>query len=419
MTVKELIELDKVIRDYIKANWRSSMNEPIGALKHKFLDPAADYRGQLWDWDSFFCGMALMDVYEDTADYLEGCIRNFIDNQADDGSIPYMINVGEEKEFSYALPVLDKKPRDAKSDLNSIKPLLAQMAKLVYEKKKDVSLYEDIYPALKRHIQHWEDTQMTNIGLFVWRSQRGSGTDNHPAVYGRPLNSSMAVELNCFMFLEYSSMSSIADEIGKVNEGKIFYDKACRLAEKINNHMWDPIDEIYYHLDAMSKDPKVNNQKITWDVPLKFKTWTSFVPMYAKIAPKQYAELLVKKHLLNRDEFWSEYGIRTMAKNEPVYSTEETSNPSNWQGPIWIISTYIVFKGLLNYGYIDEAKRIAENILGNLCRDIRENGAMHEYYNPETGESGINLGFMNWNALAGLMVTELRRYAKENTEIVY
>ena len=79
-TMIKLAELDKFICDYIKANWRNSMNEPVGTLKYKFLDPAADYRGQLWDWDSFFCGMTLIDVYDDTADYLEGCVRNFIDN---------------------------------------------------------------------------------------------------------------------------------------------------------------------------------------------------------------------------------------------------------------------------------------------------------------------------------------------------
>ena len=48
----------------------------------------------------------------------------------------------------------------------------------------------------------------------------------------------------------------------------------------------------------------------------------------------------------------------------------------------------------------------------NLYRDICENGAMHEYYNPETGKSDINLGFMNWNALAGLMIKELHGYEK-------
>ena len=38
---------------------------------------------------------------------------------------------------------------------------------------------------------------------------------------------------------------------------------------------------------------------------------------------------------------------------------------------------------------------------------------MHEYYNPENGSSNINLGFMNWNALAGIMVPELKNSLKK------
>ena len=132
--------------------------------------------------------------------------------------------------------------------------------------------------------------------------------------------------------------------------------------------------------------------------------------MYAGIAPKEYADRMVAEHIMNENEFWSDYGVRTLAKNEPMYTTAETSNPSNWQGPIWIVSSYIIYKGLLNYGYVNEAKRLCENLLANLIRDIEENGAMHEYYNPETGKSNINLGFMNWNALAGIMADELECY---------
>ena len=94
----------------------------------------------------------------------------------------------------------------------------------------------------------------------------------------------------------------------------------------------------------------------------------------------------------------------------------ETTNPSNWQGPIWIVSTYLMFKGLLNYGYVEEAEQVAKNLLGNLCRDLDENGALHEYYNPETGRSNLNLGFKNWNALAGLMVPELIAYKSHQTD---
>ena len=92
-----------------------------------------------------------------------------------------------------------------------------------------------------------------------------------------------------------------------------------------------------------------------------------------------------------------------MAKNEKMYTTVEISNPSNWQGPVWIVSTYLVYKGLLNYGFYDIAEKLSDNVVAHLERDISQNGVLHEYYNPENGFSSIGAGFMNWNALAGLM----------------
>ena len=405
--MKTLNEMHEQLAAYIKENWHRSMNEPTGVLKYKFMDPAANYRAQLWDWDSFFCGMALRDVYEDTAQYIKGCAMNFLDLQRIDGSIPYMITVATK--YMEALPDLSLQVRDEKCDLNSIKPLLAQMCVMAADKLEDYSWVQENYEKLKKHIVHWEQTQQIGNGLFVWRSYRGSGTDNHPALYGRPLNSSVGVELNCFMYMEYQAMAKIAGTCDDAQMQAIYLKKAADLAEAINAHMWDPIDEIYYHLDALSAKPPLARQDVFWDVPLKFKAWTSFMPMYAGIATEEYAEKLVKKHLTNPNEFWSDYGLRTLAKNEPVYNLVESGNPSNWQGPIWIVSTYLMFKGLLNYGYRAEAEQVARNLLTNLCRDLTENGALHEYYNPETGISNINLGFMNWNALAGLMVPDLEK----------
>lgn len=402
--------MHKKIQHFVSVNWKKSFNEPQGVLKHKFLEPAAVYRAQLWDWDSYFCGLALIDVYDDTAEYLKGCCLNFLDYQRKDGSVPYMINVANNME---ALPEIDISERDENCDINSVKPLLAQMALCVYRKTGEKDWIKNTYDKLNRHIGHWEDTQQCENGLFVWRSYRGSGTDNHPALYGRPLNSSAAVELNCFMYAEYKAMSEISKLCGDLPKSEKYLEKSEKLACDINKNMWDSIDGVYYHLDMLSAKPPLARQDISWNVPLKFKTWTCFMPMYAGIAPKEYAKRMVEEHITNKDEFWSDFGIRTLAKNEPAYSVVETSNPSNWQGPIWIVSTYLVFKGLLNYGFYDKAELLCKNLLSNLCSDIDENGAMHEYYNPETGKSNINLGFMNWNALAGLMVPELRKYGKK------
>lgn len=408
--MKYLEDLHNEISEFIKKNWKYSLKQPVGNLKYKFLDPAAAYDGQLWDWDSFFCSVALYDVYDDIGDHIKGCMLNFFEYAREDGSIPYVIYADNER--SNALPMFNIKERGDECDFNSAKPLMAQMVLLAYRKNNDIEFVKRVYVKLIKHIEHWENTQQKKNGLFVWRSPRGSGTDNHPAVYGRPLNSSAGVDLNCFMYLELIAMADIADICGDTVRKKIYQDKYEKLANEINKHMWDPIDGMYYHLDMLSNKLPTATQEIEWDVPLKFKTWTCFIPMYANIAPKEYAERMVKEHLLNPNEFWSDYGLRTLAKNEPVYNTKETSNPSNWQGPIWIVSTYIMFKGLLNYGYLEEAKMVCENLLKNLCRDIRKNGALHEYYNPETGNSNILLGFMNWNALAGLMVPEIISYEK-------
>lgn len=389
----------ETVRRYIKDNWQKSFNEPKGVLSHKFLDPAAAYRGQMWDWDSFFCSLALMDVYDNTYEYTKGCVLNFVKHQRIDGSIPYMIDVSDSK--MAALPE-ELDIRSSATDLNSAKPLLAQMAMLVYRKEKDISFIKEVFPRLEAHIRHWEDTQQKKNGLFVWRSYRGSGTDNHPAIYGRPLNSSAGVELNCFMYLEYKALSEMAEEMGDAEKKKVYDKKATLLSDNINKYMYDPIDGLYYHLDMLSEKPPLASQDISWSVPIKFRTWTCFMPLYANLAPKEYAKKAVE-HMMNENEFFSVCGLRTMAKNEPMYNTAEMSNPSNWQGPVWIVSTYIMYKGLLNYGYFDEAKAVSNNLISALAEDIESNGAMHEYYNPETGKSTINKGFMNWNALAGLM----------------
>ena len=407
---KDLIKKSNMLNEFIKSNWRKSLNEPSGILKHKFIDPASVYRGQLWDWDSFFCGTALLDVYDDTFEYIKGCVMNFIDNQAQDGSIPYSINANPENELSYLLPDTEIKCRDKDSDLNSIKPLLAQMALMVYEKENDAEWLKSILHSPQNHIEHWEKTQKISNGLFVWRSYRGSGTDNNPAVYGRPLNSSAAVELNCLMHAEYISMAKIANACNNSLLFNKYTKSAKKLMNSINRHMWDNIDGMYYTLDVLSQKPELENQEITWDVYIKLKKCTCFMPLWAKIAPKEYVKRIITEHLVNKNEFWSDYGIRTLAKNEQAYSTTETSNPSNWQGPIWIVSSYLIFKGVLNYGYYDIAESIAENLITVMINDINANGVLHEYYNPETGKSNINPGFMNWNALAGLMIPELLKY---------
>ena len=107
----------------------------------------------------------------------------------------------------------------------------------------------------------------------------------------------------------------------------------------------------------------------------------------------------MKEHFLNTKTFNSASGVRTLSKMEKMYSLRASANPSNWRGPVCGISNYMVFKGLLKYGYTTEAKELARKTVCLFGRDFEKNGALHEYYEPETGEPLLNKGFQNWNYL--------------------
>ena len=104
-------------------------------------------------------------------------------------------------------------------------------------------------------------------------------------------------------------------------------------------------------------------------------------------------------HLRDTTLFNAPAGIRTLAPLEKMYDTRASGNPSSWLGPIWINVNYLVFKGLLNYGFEDDARILAEKTILLLGRDFERFGALHEYYLPENGEPVLNKGFQNWNFL--------------------
>ena len=64
----------------------------------------------------------------------------------------------------------------------------------------------------------------------------------------------------------------------------------------------------------------------------------------------------------------------------------------------------MVFDGLVKYGFMDEAKELAEKTIKLFGTDLEETGQFHEYYDPETGVGVNNPGFQNWNLLVILMM---------------
>lgn len=64
--------------------------------------------------------------------------------------------------------------------------------------------------------------------------------------------------------------------------------------------------------------------------------------------------------------------IRSLSKYEKMYRLVGTGNPSSWQGGVWILSNYFVFKSLLRYGYKTEADKLALKTLDLLDKDLKK-----------------------------------------------
>ena len=74
------------------------------------------------------------------------------------------------------------------------------------------------------------------------------------------------------------------------------------------------------------------------------------------------------KHIFDPDTFGSDFGLTTLSKDEKMFDLSVTNNPSNWLGPIWLVANYVVFRGLLNYGYRMEAEIMYKRTMRLLWR---------------------------------------------------
>ena len=418
----DLHKFKELLVEYILEAGKDMLHAPASNLPYPFVVPGAGYNHDLWDWDCFFAVMALLQILEEkerrgelteeernlVIAHAKGNVLNFLNVQMEDGYIPIVL-VADADVGSMVLH------RNG-CITNMHKPCLAMNVVLISGYAKDFSWIEKDFYKVEKYIQCYENYYKDKSGLFVWANDVMIGVDNDPATFGRPPKSSANIYLNSMMVRELKSIAYIAEMLGNEEKKLLYLEKAGALEKCIQEECWDRRDELFYSVDVdcstRRPNPKVSGFHmglgVTWNtIPVKIQCWSSFLPMWANIANAQQAQSMLEKHILNPNTFNSSFGIRSLSRDEKMYSVSATSNPSNWLGPIWIVANYIVFQSLLHYNYLEEARVLGEKIVTLLGKDLEKNGALHEYYVPETGEGVMNKGFLNWNLLALNIICEM------------
>lgn len=403
------------LRQLIYDTSRGMIREPAQELKHPYIVPCSPespyYSTTLWDWDSWLTSVMLGQIEADSGkkgDYVEyerGCALNFLDMTNDAGFMPICVTA---QGSSFRDP-----DKEARFETNMHKPVLAQhIAYLVQRDGGNTDWIKDRLPRLELFLYRYlESYTEKTTGLAYWKDDFAVGVDNDPSVFYKPDNACGSIYLNCLLYRELLAYGYLMEMSGDMKNANIWRGKAQDLADSINKWCWDERDGTYYSVDFALRpvDGGWLHSGAPRDYPcliMRIDNWSSFLPMWAGIASAERAARMVERYRDTRT-FNCKSGVRTLSRLEQQYDIRASNNPSNWRGPVWGISNYMVFSGLLKYGYEADARELAEKTINLFGRDLERTGSLHEYYNPDTGEPIVTHGFQNWNFLVLNMIAWL------------
>ncbi len=402
----ELGKYAGLIKEYCENNYKNCLRQAKGKLKYPFIVPGASYAYELWDWDSWLTGIALEAISksDDCIEYEKGCVLNFIDHMDKYGRIPINVSLKSDR-FDLKEGV----------ETNIHKPCLVQHALFISETTGSAEWIADDIGALEKFVGWYENNVRHESGLYFWIDDFAIGVDNDPCTFFRPKKTSASVYLNFLMYAELKAASKLEDMLKRKDKSAEYAKKAEDLGAAIRRECWDERDRFYYSADIglLPIDPEQwlhSGAPRHWStLIMRIGVWTGFMALWCGLATKEEAERIVKENLLDEKSFRAPCGVRTLSKYEKQYVVKKSGNPSCWLGPVWGISNYMTFEGLVGYGYIKEARELAEKTVMTFGKDIENCGEMHEYYDPETGVGVNNQGFQSWNLLAYKMCEWLEK----------
>lgn len=160
-------------------------------------------------------------------------------------------------------------------------------------------------------------------------------------------------------------------------------ERATRRKKRFNHWLWD---DATHQIDVAAKYPGYRDYNFNYalcqeyDIPehRNYVFATAFYPLWAGIASKEQAAQVVK-HIYPK----------LITKNGLMTSNRETG--SQWDAPFaWAPLQIIAVRGLLRYGYTDEALAIAYGFLNTVHRGFAETGKIFEKYDMQEGSHNVS-----------------------------
>jgi hypothetical protein len=280
----------------------------------------------------------------------------------------------------------------------------------IYQKHQESWFLEEVFPKLLRWNNWWLEKRL-NGKLLSWGSHLSknpyhdkvyhnlaaamleTGIDDSPmyeqAVFDPEKNMMQMhdVGLNAMYIADCYSLAKMAEVLGKKDDAKMLTDRGKDLQENMQV-LWNKENSLYQNFDLTQNS---FSERIS---P------TSFYPLLARTASEEQAKKMVAQHLLNEEEFWGEWILPSIAKNDPRYSEQKY-----WKGAIWGPMNFLVYQGLKKYPDLAEPRQqFAEKSVALFQQNWLEKGFVCENYSPIDGScTQEKLQSSPWYAWGGLL----------------
>ncbi len=422
---KKRTQLKKSLIPQIRSLFQTNLKQGYSKWKqtnYSFISPAnIEYTYQFL-WDTAFHAIVLS--HFDTQ-WAKSEIRTFLLAQQPSGFLPHIIFWGENRlpHWAYIESKPSLRPRMTAITQPPVFPLAVEA---IYKRDGDKKFLNEVLDKLANH-HRWlighRDIDKDNLMAIISPNESGMdelpvfqpvlgylGHDraklryyfrkpdflnqryrfNHERILAKDYFNVEEILFNT-VFIESARALARLYRLIKQAKKAVFFDQVAKQSEtSLLKKCWNTQDQIFYSLFSKTE------QQAT------VKTVSSLTTLFlAGLQGKKFEATV--KHLLNPKEFWTNYPVPSVAKDEPYYVPYYQPgykirnlivfNELLWRGPTWINTNWFVVKGLRKHGYHE----IADQIVAKMLKMIQKYG-FREYYNPETGEGYRHQNFA-WSTL--------------------
>lgn len=328
-------------------------------------------------------------------------------------SVSAELAMQHERDIFAAPPPPDQvKINGPRYDQQNSGPMHAYAVWRLYTRLGDRDLVATAYPELVAYFDLLPEWDADGDGLLEspYFGERISGRGNHlglddSPVYAdyqkvpkkggsgdpRPNTNLTDVPLNAYYALMAELLAKMARLLGRPADATRFEATYERIKTGVNAKLWNEERGLYLsrYLDG------------GWN---EVVTPTVFYPLLAGLATPERARVLVEDHLLDPKEFWGEYVIPSVARNDPTYCAggpvhprsehfkffknyNDKGAPEEWKGAAWPPMNFTVYEGLKRYGFDREAGELAARSTGMYLNAYDHDGWFPESFDPEPGQS--------------------------------